>query len=178
MKKINILLAVIFSLTLFQCGEAGDPRIAKPYQKGEQAFYDFMNDVRLEVAELEKSNIQLEKFTSETKKFLEMRKAQDRYKVVGLYHERGLDREKGAHKYADRFEEGGCVIKIVFFNEDQKSRCLANEGVTKGHCQEVGPYYLYTQVFTANPVSEGLENAINAIITKNVKKHEAAIIAG
>jgi len=174
MKAIKFSFMLLACLMLLQCGSS-DPRIAKPLSSDKQAFYDFMNDVRLEISDMEAKNLQLENFTKLTKSYLQSAATQRAPKLADMYHEKGLLRDVGAHNYADRFDTGGCVIRTVFYDDAEKTRCVSNDGVNKIKCRQVGKYHLLTQVFTANPVSEDLEAKINAIIDRNIEKHKAAL---
>ncbi|WP_367389852.1 hypothetical protein [Lewinella sp. LCG006] len=177
MKSILLLRFIILwvvSFSLFACG--ADDRIASSFSPKRQVFYDFFNDIRLEVADLEGAYSRLEGFTEDTKNFLESREAQERYSIAGFYFEKGLDREQGAYNYEDRFEEDGCVILVIAYPPHEQSiwqtRLQNNE---RGKGKQVGQNYVFYQVFTAKPRDADLEQKINTIIEKQMENHAATI---
>ena len=172
MLRISFICIMVF--TLIACG--ADDHTAIAFSPKRQAFYDFFNDIRSEVADLEGSYSRLEGFTEDTRNFLESREAQERYSIAGLYFEKGLDREQGAYNYEDRFEDDGCVILVIAYPPHEQSiwqtRLQNNE---RGKGKQVGQNYVFYQVFTAQPRDAGLENKINTIIEQQIERHAATI---
>lgn len=164
----------VMILTLMTCGP--DDRVASSFSPKRQVFYDFFNDIRLEVADLEDDYPHLAGFTEDTKLFLESREAQERYSLAGFYFEKGLDREQGAYNYAERFEDNGCVILVIVYPPNDQSiwetRLQMNE---RGKGKQVGQNYVFYQVFTAQPMNADLENKINTIIEQQMENHAATI---
>jgi hypothetical protein len=164
----------VIAFTLMACGP--DDRVASSFSPKRQVFYDFFNDIRLEVADLEGSYSRLEGFTEDTKHFLESREAQERYSIAGFYFEKGLDREQGAYNYEDRFDDNGCVILVIAYPPHEQSiwqtRLQMNE---RGKGKQVGQNYVFYQVFTAKPRDADLENKINTIIEQQMENHAATI---
>lgn len=173
MKYSTFILPLLSISLLFSCGGADD-RLATSTPK-RQPFFDFFNDVRMEVAELEPQYSRLDGFTAETKKFLENRTAQQKYKIGGFYFEKGLNREQGAYDYADRFYPDGAVIHCIVYPPDQQGVWQNLLGFNKGKGKQVGQNYVYYQVFTAQPEDTELEQKIEAIIERNMEKHAASI---
>ncbi|MEL7220510.1 MAG: hypothetical protein AAGJ93_04275, partial [Bacteroidota bacterium] len=146
-------------LFFFSACSGTDDRLATSTSPKRAVFYDFFNDVRLEVAALEEAGEErLADFTTETKKFLENREAQEKYKLAGFYFEKGLNRQKGAYDYADRFFPNGCVIHLIIYPPEQEAIWTSLQGYNKGKGKQVGQNYVFYQVFTANPTDEALEN--------------------
>ncbi|MEL6655773.1 MAG: hypothetical protein AAFY48_21235 [Bacteroidota bacterium] len=171
---LHTLLGLFLVATfVFACG-SGDDRLASSSAK-RQPYYDFFNDVRLEIADLEAQYSRLDGFTSETKKFLENRGAQQKYKIGGFYFEKGLNREQGAYDYADRFFPDGAVIHCIIYPPEQQSIWQNLLGYNKGKGKQVGQNYVYYQVFTAQPEDTDLEQKIETIIERNMEKHAAQI---
>lgn len=168
------LIGGILLVFLSTCG-GGDDRLATTSSPKRQVFYDFFNDIRMEIAELEAQYSRLDGFTVETKKFLENRAAQQKYKIGGFYFEKGLNREKGAHDYADRFYPDGAVIHCIVYPPDQQGVWQNLLGYNKGKGIQVGQNYVFYQVFTAQPTDTDLEHKIEAIIERNMEKHAAEI---
>ncbi len=173
-KFINYILLFSFFFLLTNCGET-DERIARSSSPKRQEIYDFMNDVRLEIAEFEQHYTRLNDFVEETKTFLQSRDAQSYYKISGLYFEKNLNREKGAYNYEDRFFDNGMMIHVIIYPPSQKGVWQAVLGIDKGKGKQVGRNFIYYQVFTAQPTDETLENKINEIIERNIEKYAAQI---
>ena len=173
-KHSRYLLSGVLIMLLFACG-GSDDRLASSSSPKRQPFFDFFNDIRLEISELENQYSRLDGFTAETKKFLENRTAQQKYKIGGFYFEKGLNREQGAHDYADRFYPDGAVIHCIVYPPDQQGVWQNLLGFNKGKGIQVGQNYVYYQVFTAQPTDTDLENKIEAIIERNMEKHAAKI---
>ena len=76
MKYGHFFSGLILLSLLVACG-GSDDRIATTNSPKRQVFFDFFNDIRLEVAELEPRYSRLDGFTTQTKKFLENRTAQE-----------------------------------------------------------------------------------------------------
>lgn len=168
------LVGVILLFAISACG-GGDDHSANSSSPKRQPFFDFFNDIRAEVGELEAQYSRLDGFTVETKKFLENRTAQQKYKIGGFYFEKGLNREKGAHDYADRFYPDGAVIHCIVYPPEQQGIWQNLLGYNKGKGKQVGQNYVYYQVFTAQPTDTDLEQKIEAIIERNMEKHAAQI---
>lgn len=167
----NRLLPALLALLFLLPGCESDPRIAKAPGSHRKIFYEYFNDIRLQIAELEKTHVQLENFTRDTRAFLESREAQSRYEVCGLYFERGKDRSRGAYNLADRFFTGGCQIHLIFYTENEFERFEAVKNKDKAKGVEIDGYLFYYQVFTANPASEGLEKELAGIIENTLQKY-------
>ena len=163
----------LLAIMLVACG-GGDDRLASTTAK-RQPYFDFFNDVRVEIADLEAQYSRLDGFTTETKKFLENRAAQQKYRVGGFYFEKGLNREKGAYDYADRFFPDGAVIHCIIYPPEQQGIWQNLLGYNKGKGKQVGQNYVYYQVFTAQPEDTDLERKIETIIERNMEKHAAQI---
>jgi hypothetical protein len=169
-------LSLVFLLILIASCSTKDDRLATTSSPKRTVYFDFFNDVRLGIADLEEAGEdRLSGFTTETLKFLENREAQEKYKIGGFYFEKGLDREKGAYDYADRFFSNGCVIHVIVYPPDQQGVWQSLQGYNKGKGKQVGQNYVFYQVFTANPTDEVLEAKINTIIEQNITKHAAKI---
>lgn len=169
--KILLLLALV---SIISCGKT-DERLAESPTSRLDAIYDFFNDVRLEIIEIESQYPYLENFTEDTRKFLENKKAQKLFQLAGLYFEKGLDREKGAYEYEDRFFEKGMVLHLIILPPTQETAWKSRIGVDKGQGKQVGQNFIYYQTFTAQPVDDDLEAKINTIIEQNIKKHAAEL---
>lgn len=174
MKYGHFFSGLIFLSLLVACG-GSDDRIATTNSPKRQVFFDFFNDIRLEVAELEPRYSRLDGFTTQTKKFLENRTAQEKYKIGGFYFEKGLNREQGAYDYADRFYPDGAVIHCIVYPPEQQGIWQNLLGYNKGKGKQVGQNYVYYQVFTAQPEDTELEQKIETIIEQNMEKHAAGI---
>ncbi len=172
MFRFTFIVAITF--LILGCGT--DDRVAASFSPKRQVFYDFFNDIRLQVSDMEEVYSRLDGFTADTKSFLESREAQERYSIAGFYFEKGLDREQGAYRYEDRFHEDGCVILVIAYPPHEQSiwqtRLEKNE---RGKGKQVGQNYLFYQVFTAKPQDIDLENKINTIIEQQIEKHAARI---
>lgn len=164
----------ILAFSVMACG--ADDRMASSFSPKRQVFYDFFNDIRLKVADLEDAYPRLQGFTESTKSFLESREAQERYSIAGLYFEQGLDRQQGAYNYEDRFAADGCVILVIVYPPQDQSiwqtRLNNNE---RGKGKQVGQNYVFYQVFTAQPRDASLEAKINTIIEQEIANHAATI---
>lgn len=161
-------------VSLISCRET-DERLAKSPASRLDNIYDFFNDVRLDIIEMEAEYPYLENFTDDTRKFLENKKAQKLYQLAGLYFEKGLNREKGAYEYEDRFFEEGMVLHLIVFPPEQEFAWKSRIGVDKGQGKQLGQNFIYYQIFTAHPTDDDLEAKINTIIEQNIKKHAAAL---
>jgi hypothetical protein len=169
-------LSLVFLLLLIASCGAKDDRLATSNSPKRTVYFDFFNDVRLGIAALEEAGEdRLTGFTTETLSFLENREAQEKYKIGGFYFEKGLDREKGAYDYADRFFPNGCVIHVIVYPPEQEGVWQSLQGYNKGEGKQVGQNYVFYQVFTANPVDDVLEAKIKVIIEQNIVKHAAKI---
>lgn len=169
MRQSFIGLLLVMSFICLSC--QGDPRVAKTPGSHRKVFYEYYNDIRLQIAELEATHPQLENWTGSTKAFLENKSAQTAYEVVGLYFEKGKDRTRGAHDLADRFFTDGCQIHLIFYTEDERDRYEAVKNRDKAHGQEIDGYLFYYQVFTANPSATELEQQINNILVNTLEKY-------
>lgn len=167
-------LIPFFILLLVGCAPA-NPNEAKCFSPKRQVIYDFFNEVRYEVAGLTKDYARLDGFQKETKSFLESKSAQGHYKIAGLYYERGLNRQKGAHQYEDRFFADGMIVHLIVYPPDQEQVWKNLIGFNKGKGKQVGNNFVFYQVFTAQPTDEALENKINTIIENKIKAHASAI---
>lgn len=174
MLMFRFTFIVATTLLVFSCGT--DDRVANSFSPKRQVFYDFFNDIRLQVSDMEEVYSRLDGFTADTKNFLESREAQERYSIAGFYFEKGLDREQGAYRYEDRFHEDGCVILVIAYPPHEQAiwetRFETNE---RGKGKQVGQNYIFYQVFTAKPQDIDLENKINTIIEQQIEKHAARI---
>ena len=155
---------------LSSCGPS-DSRLAKAPGPNFQPYYDFFNDIRLEIADLQEQHPRLEGFLEQTKDFLESRESQKLYDLSGLYFEKNLNRQQGAYDYADRFFENGMVLHFIIYPPKERYRYEALLGKNKGHGKQVGQQFVYYQVFTANPTDLDLEEAIKSIVDRNIEKH-------
>lgn len=175
-KSHTVLFSLLFLLFCFSSCSKGNDQLANSTSPKRAVFFDFFNDIRLEIAALEEAGEdRLAGFTVDTKKFLENRDAQERYKIAGFYFEKGLDREKGAYDYADRFFSNGCVIHVIVYPPEQEAIWQSLQGYNKGTGKQVGQNYVFYQIFTANPTDDALESKITAIVDQNITKHAAKI---
>ena len=152
------------------CGEQ-EGNLAKPLAPSRQPYYDFFNDVRLEIGELEPLYPRLENFMEETRNYLENKDAQSLYRIAGLYFEKNKNREQGAWNYEDRFFVNGCQLHFIVYPMDQYGVFQNVVGIRKGYGRELPGSLVYYQIFTANPTDSLLETEIKTIVERNIDKH-------
>ncbi len=165
-----LFLLPIVVLLCCSCGPQDD-REAKAIAPNRQVYYDFFNDIRLEIAPLEEEHSRLEGFMEETKIFLESRETQGYYDLTGMYFERNLNREEGAYDYEDRFFDDGMVIHFIVYPPQEMFRYEGLLGVNKGYGKQVGQNFVYYQIFSAKPTDTELEEEIKSIVERNIEKH-------
>ena len=169
MFRTLVVLGLLFGI-LSACGPSDD-RLAQAPGPNLQPYYDFFNDIRLEIADLQEEYPRLEGFLEETKDYLESRESQQLYDLSGLYFEKNLNRQQGAHNYADRFFEDGMVLHFIVYPAKEQFRFEQLLGRNKGYGKQVGQQFVYYQVFTAKPTDLELEEAIKNIVDRNIEKH-------
>lgn len=170
MTRIQLFSLILITIFSSACGSR-DERIATSFSPSRQVYYDFFNDIRLEIAELEPDYKSLEGFTEMTKTYLESKESQRLYQLTGVYFEKNKNREQGAYEYEDRFFVNGSQLHFIVYPPEEKVRYETALGVNKGYGKQVGQNYVYYQVFTANPTDEVLENKIKTIVENNIQKH-------
>jgi hypothetical protein len=167
------LLSGVLLFSVFGCGDSG---AANPSSPKRQVYFYFFNDIRQEIGALEEQYSRLANFTANTKTFLESREAQKTYVIGSFYFEKGLDRERGAINYADRFADDGIVVLVAIYTEREKEIYTARlEKNERSVGKQVGQNYVFYQAFTAKPRDEELEKKINNIIARQIEAHAATI---
>ena len=171
----SVLLFLIFIL-IGSCGPS-DSRVAVPPDPDKQAFYDFFNDVRLQIDERAGSSPHLATWIEQTKAFLESSDVQRMYRVAGVYFENHKNREQGAWSFEDRFFDNGAQIHLVFYPLKDKERYQDEIGKDKTFAKEVADYLFVYQLFTANPTDEKLERNLRSIVEQTLDRYQPKLSA-